>query len=231
MKYCLAIETTSTHLGLSLYAFSLIQNRFLRKQTYFSPTHRRQSDLLIPTVRRLLNKEKISKDMLALIAADVGPGSFTGVRVGVAAARAIAQGLRLPLVGVKSLEAFAYEEAKKINFRSQLIAVVIPALIGEVYGAIYKVELEHSTTLLGGHLKEVYPPCWLSLKAFSSILKKRRLNMPPMKLNGPHPDAVAEIALARFFRNSNSSLFHYSKMNPFYLQPSWAERSHVGKNF
>jgi tRNA threonylcarbamoyl adenosine modification protein YeaZ len=286
MTYCLAIETSSTHLGVSLYAFSLRHQTFEKRQTVFAPSHRRQAELLIPTIDRLLREEKISKKKLALIAVDRGPGSFTGVRVGVSAARAIAQGLDLPLIGVNSLEALTYEESKKNKFSPQTMVAVLPAQVNEMYGAIYKVgrhsrvpfqqselltgrtvdnksskryesgnpgdvvgvipacrkrgskliwvldsRLRHSgmTTLAfaGVTVLEVVPPVWSSISDFTLKLKKLHLPLPTLSLRSPHPNALAEIAILRFFGKPKSSSFHYSKMKPFYLQPSYAERARL----
>jgi tRNA threonylcarbamoyladenosine biosynthesis protein TsaB len=66
------------------------------------------------------------------IAVGVGPGSFTGLRIGIATARALAQARRIPLVGVSSLEALA------AGAEARRVAAVIDARRGEVFAAIYR---------------------------------------------------------------------------------------------
>ncbi|MBS1997262.1 MAG: tRNA (adenosine(37)-N6)-threonylcarbamoyltransferase complex dimerization subunit type 1 TsaB [Cyanobacteria bacterium SZAS LIN-2] len=64
--------------------------------------------LLMPTIDELVRGAGLKKSDLHAIAVGVGPGGFTGVRVAVVTARTLAQALRLPLVGVNSLEVASY---------------------------------------------------------------------------------------------------------------------------
>ncbi len=67
------------------------------------------SERILPQISRLLEDLGLPKSAIARIGVAVGPGSFTGQRVGVATARGLAQGLGVPLVGVSSLRARAYD--------------------------------------------------------------------------------------------------------------------------
>jgi tRNA threonylcarbamoyladenosine biosynthesis protein TsaB len=87
---------------------------------------------------------------------DVGPGSFTGVRIGVAAARALAQGFKKPLMGISGLEAMAFKKRKTPG----LLAAVRPALTAEVYGAVYIGKKETLTPVLS--------PRWTSAADFEA---------------------------------------------------------------
>jgi tRNA threonylcarbamoyl adenosine modification protein YeaZ len=69
---------------------------------------------------------------LAFIAVAIGPGGFTGTRLGVVLARTLAQQLDIPLFGVSSLQAIAQAQASP-----HAIAVQMPAQRGECYGGIY----------------------------------------------------------------------------------------------
>ena len=70
---------------------------------------------------------------LGAVAVDVGPGLFTGLRVGLATARAIATARGIPAAGVTSLEALAHPHRR----RRGLVAAVVDARRGEVYWALY----------------------------------------------------------------------------------------------
>jgi tRNA threonylcarbamoyladenosine biosynthesis protein TsaB len=71
-----------------------------------------------------------------LLAAGVGPGSFTGLRIGISTAKALASALELPAVGVCTLDALARGIAERAGPESQLLALV-DARRGEVFAALY----------------------------------------------------------------------------------------------
>src|SRR5947209_7352535 len=62
---------------------------------------------LIPTIAALLARHKFNKNDIEVIAAATGPGSFTGLRIGLAAVKGLAEALKKPVVGVSMLEAIA----------------------------------------------------------------------------------------------------------------------------
>tara|TARA_R110000868_G_scaffold185526_6_gene427512 strand:- start:1861 stop:2520 length:660 start_codon:yes stop_codon:yes gene_type:complete len=66
-----------------------------------------QAEALIPMIERLLSECRVEYAMLDCIAVTVGPGSFTGVRVGIATARALGLAASKPVVGVKTTEVLA----------------------------------------------------------------------------------------------------------------------------
>src|SRR5690606_18268652 len=71
---------------------------------------------------------------LTAVAVGIGPGLFTGLRVGVATAKVLAQSLRLPVVPVNSLDLLAYPH----RFTSRVVVAVIDAKRGEVFTASYR---------------------------------------------------------------------------------------------
>jgi tRNA threonylcarbamoyladenosine biosynthesis protein TsaB len=95
-----------------------------------SPRHAEQ---LAPAVRYLCDETGIELRQLAAIAVGVGPGLFTGLRVGVTSAKVMAQGLRIPVVCVPSLDLVAYP----LRYTSRLVAGVLDARRHEVFYALY----------------------------------------------------------------------------------------------
>src|SRR5947209_454370 len=65
-----------------------------------SEAGREQSSRLLPGIERLVFEASIARRDIALVAVTVGPGSFTGVRLGLAAGRGLAMGLGVPLAGL-----------------------------------------------------------------------------------------------------------------------------------
>jgi tRNA threonylcarbamoyladenosine biosynthesis protein TsaB len=85
---------------------------------------------LLALVEEALAGAGIGWGEVGRLAVGVGPGGFTGLRIGVATARALAQGRGLPLVGVGSLDALAAEQPD--------VAAVLDARRGEVYAAVWR---------------------------------------------------------------------------------------------
>ena len=92
------------------------------------------SKTLIPTINGLLDKAGISIRNVDLIAIDVGPGSFTGLRIGLSVAKGLAFAAEKPLVGVTSLDIMA----RGMPPTSRMICPLIDARKNEVYAALYK---------------------------------------------------------------------------------------------
>ena len=69
------------------------------------PAGYRHGETLVPTIQRFLGEQNIRKSRLIAIVVGTGPGAFTGLRVGLATAKGLAHGLRLPIVGISTAEA------------------------------------------------------------------------------------------------------------------------------
>lgn len=208
-RVCVAIETSGPRLGIVLS--DLKAPRFSVLNQFFKETGPRQSELLLPNLEKQLRAARVTKKDIGLLAVDVGPGSFTGVRVGVAAARALAQGLNIPLVGVTSLEAMAW--TAQSDHPKQAIVPCFPALAGEVYFAGFK-----------PGFRVHHQPCWKKEEEFQAYVRTFPKSSPAVVVtDGPTPRAIAEIAWLRFRQKPRA--FPYEKVVPVYLQPSWAERT------
>src|SRR5262249_5846266 len=154
---------------------------------------------------------------LSLIAVNAGPGSFTGVRVGLATARTLAQGLNIPLAGVCGLEAMAWAATISSPPREgsgEIIVSHLPALEGEVYFAAYR--------RTGDRLKEIIVPLWTTHNEMQKRIKNLKNAFPVSQ--PPHPDTVAELGIAKYSAAPTSPRFYWENVVPMYLQPSWAER-------
>ncbi|MEZ5167676.1 MAG: tRNA (adenosine(37)-N6)-threonylcarbamoyltransferase complex dimerization subunit type 1 TsaB [Acidimicrobiales bacterium] len=90
---------------------------------------RHHAESLVPQIRFTLELAGLAIDDLDLIAVDVGPGLYTGLRVGLTTARAMAHSLGVPLIGVSSLEAVA----DRVRHGGGEVVAVLDARRGEVF--------------------------------------------------------------------------------------------------
>ncbi|HLU42685.1 MAG TPA: tRNA (adenosine(37)-N6)-threonylcarbamoyltransferase complex dimerization subunit type 1 TsaB [Microthrixaceae bacterium] len=95
---------------------------------------RRHAENLTPAIEFICRQAEVELSEIGLVAVDVGPGLFTGLRVGIATAKAIAFALRVPMIGVSSLDLLAFP----VRFSPRLIVATIDARRGEVYHARYR---------------------------------------------------------------------------------------------
>ena len=94
---------------------------------------RRHAETLVPALEFMLRQSGIELDEISVVAVDVGPGLFTGMRVGLASAKAIAQALRVPMIGISSLDLLAFAS----RHSDKVVVPVIDARKSEVFYAMY----------------------------------------------------------------------------------------------
>lgn len=99
-----------------------------------SARSRRHAESLTPSIEFVCSQARIELADVGAIAVDIGPGLFTGLRVGVATAKALAQALRVPVIPISSLDLLAYPA----RFTDRVIAAVIDARRGELFSALYR---------------------------------------------------------------------------------------------
>lgn len=92
------------------------------------------SETLLPMIRRVLGDTSVAD--LDAIAVTAGPGSFTGVRIGVATVKGLAFDRDIPCIAVSALEAVAYQFPEE----NAVICVVMDARRGQFYNALFRVE-------------------------------------------------------------------------------------------
>jgi tRNA threonylcarbamoyladenosine biosynthesis protein TsaB len=94
---------------------------------------------LVPQIAALLKKYGYSKSDLGAFAVATGPGSFTGLRVGLAAIKALAEVLKKPIAGISLLEAIAWSTSLHVHAHGRVLAA-LDAGRGDVYAGDYELE-------------------------------------------------------------------------------------------
>lgn len=192
----LAIETSTRLVGCALWGDDgLVAASLL-------VAGQRHVEVLVPAIDELCRQAGASVADLDAVAVDVGPGLFTGLRVGLATATTIATARNIPAVGVTSLEALAHPYRR----RPGPLAAVVDAKRGEVYWALFESD--------GQRLRELSPPSVASpqdaAKQIGNVLAvgdgalryQEAFEAAGAEVAGsgdmwPSPLAVAELGMAR----------------------------------
>jgi tRNA threonylcarbamoyladenosine biosynthesis protein TsaB len=124
----LGVETATQQVGCAIGGHEGVLASF------HAARGRRHAETLVPAIDFVRQHARIDLGEISAVAVDLGPGLFTGLRVGIATAKAIAHALRVPMVGVPSLDLLAFP----VRFSTRLVAAVVDARRGEVFWAFYR---------------------------------------------------------------------------------------------
>jgi tRNA threonylcarbamoyladenosine biosynthesis protein TsaB len=192
---------------------------------------RARQEAATPALEQLLDWTGVRLRQVGGVAAGVGPGLFTGLRVGVETAKTLAQVLTVPIVGITSLDALAFA----VRHTHKLIVTVIDGRRGEVFYAIYRslpggvVRGHDYTVATPDHLcaeLQTIPGDMLAV-GDGAILYRDQLEELGSRVEiasaiRAHPEAaaLAELAIPRFLREEHDRLH---EVTPLYLRRSDAE--------
>ena len=158
---------------------------------------RRQAEILMPMVQSTMREAGFDYNMLDLIAVTTGPGSFTGVRIGLATARGLALASGLPLTGVTTLQALA-AAAPPDERQGGPILAVLDARRDQLYGQFFDINGDPASD-----------PFAAAAATIPGRLKKLRRVTAPLLLVG------SGAALAARALDESGHPFGYSKSPPF----------------
>ncbi|HKL10919.1 MAG TPA: tRNA (adenosine(37)-N6)-threonylcarbamoyltransferase complex dimerization subunit type 1 TsaB [Clostridia bacterium] len=126
----LAFETS----GIAASVAVMKENRIVGEMTV--STRLNHSEKLMPMIDELLEKTETSIKEIDALALGVGPGSFTGIRIGVSTAKGLAQALDIPIAAVSSLKALACNAM----YSDMLVCPIMDARRNQVYSGIFRWE-------------------------------------------------------------------------------------------
>ena len=153
----LCIDTSNT-----LCSVAILENTNLINKLELNNglTH---SETLMPLIKELFAKSNLSLKDINLIVSDIGPGSFTGIRIGVATCKAFSDSLNIPCIGISSLEVLAY------NIKNDgLICSTIDCKNDNCYFALYE--------LSNGNYTVLEQPCAKTVQEVLDLLDKKYTN-------------------------------------------------------
>ncbi|HEY8648519.1 MAG TPA: tRNA (adenosine(37)-N6)-threonylcarbamoyltransferase complex dimerization subunit type 1 TsaB [Candidatus Limnocylindria bacterium] len=128
MSALLALDTSTEWASVAVFDGTAL----LGEETWHA--QRRHAEELFPAIERILSHTGAPMSSISKIAVATGPGSFTGLRVAIAAAQGLARGCGATLVGVSTLDVLAYPHASS-KLRT---CPLLPAGRGEFYAALYQ---------------------------------------------------------------------------------------------
>jgi tRNA threonylcarbamoyladenosine biosynthesis protein TsaB len=187
------------------------------------------SERLLPAVHRALSDARIPLEALGGIAVSTGPGSFTGLRIGLSTVKGLAYATGLPVVGVPTLEAMAWS----LPAARWQVCTVLDARKQEVYAALFRheqaglVRVTEDAALTPEALCRLIrkPTLFLGdgVAAYGAFFREQlgeRMLLPPLAGCGARPACVAELGRRRLLRGERDAL---DSLVPRYLRPSEAE--------
>jgi tRNA threonylcarbamoyladenosine biosynthesis protein TsaB len=131
------------------------------------PDGQQHAKLLTVFINELFGKSNLSVKQLSAVAVSMGPGSYTGLRIGVSVAKGIAYAANIPLIAINTLQAMAYGISKSNNFDSEAwFCPMIDARRMEVYTALF----DHNNKIKRKIAAEI-----INENSFLDILKTRKI--------------------------------------------------------
>ncbi|MDP2929839.1 MAG: tRNA (adenosine(37)-N6)-threonylcarbamoyltransferase complex dimerization subunit type 1 TsaB [Candidatus Omnitrophota bacterium] len=150
----LAIDTSTDYLSLAILKGGKVTAKVHKK------ADRRHSMLLVPTIEKILKKTKLDIGKIDCFAISIGPGSFTGLRIGVTVIKGLAYALKKPISSVPTLDVIA-DNAKSF---AGILCPVLDARKNKVYACLYKSD--------GKIIKRISKYLLLPLEELLKILEK-----------------------------------------------------------
>lgn len=206
----LCIDTSST-----LCSVAILEDTTLLKKIELEKglTH---SEILMPTIDEILTSCKLTLKDIDLLVCDVGPGSFTGIRIGVATVKAFADSLCIPCVGISSLEVLA-----RFIQKDGIICSSIDCKNDNCYFAIYE--------LKSGVYHVIEEPKAATLEEVQSLLKTKYTSSPISFVgDGILKDCsnvldVYQLGIAGYTAYTSSN-YQKQEVLPLYLKKPLAQR-------
>lgn len=205
----LAIETSDSICGVCIY---YNKTKYFSSKILLKHSH---SEKLFELIETVLQNAELKINEINYIAVSAGPGSFTGLRIGMAAAKGIAQPLNLPIIPVPTFKALALQISEYLPVGSRFI---IANKVGkdELYFGKFQIKAnndifqEELKIIPNSELESIYE----GLSVFGNI-SKDTFKIDVMNIAAPDPEFVARWA-AEF--GSENLVYDFDFLEPNYLK-------------
>ena len=215
----LSVDTSS-----SVCAVSLQENYNLIDEIDLD-NGKSHSENFMPIVAEILEKNNKELKDINLIAAVVGPGSFTGIRIGIASIKALAEVYNIPVVEVTSLESLARNVEVK-----NVVCSLIDAKNNQVYAGIFDANYEKLEDYIADDINNVIE----SLKKYNNIIlvgdgsekfaDLLKENLVEVKFSNENKQKAFSAGLIGLKKFEKNEVKNADSINPIYLRKSQAER-------
>ena len=222
MVYILSLETATTNCSVSLSKDG--ETLHLKEDYGNGYSH---AEKLHGYIDEVLKLENIKASQLTAIAVSKGPGSYTGLRIGVSAAKGLCFALSIPLISIDTLEALAYQ----VKTSSGLIIPMLDARRLEVYSAIYTATFKQERAIKAEVLDESSYGELLSqqkvtfigsgVEKTKTLLQSETLNLKQHE-NAvfienilPSANEMSALAFAKYQKSDTEDVAYFE---PFYLK-------------
>jgi tRNA threonylcarbamoyladenosine biosynthesis protein TsaB len=178
---------------------------------------------LLPAIKSMLDKLKLKLNKIELIAVDYGPGSYTGIRVGVIVAKTIGYLLKSKIVGVYSLDAMIYNARCP---KDVVFCPMIDAKWKQIYTALYKnyERIWGPSAIQPEEFIKVCPKNAVifgdGAKAYEKLFLQRGLTIEEIPKWQPRARFVSKVGLKLF---KQGKIENAISLRPKYLRPTEAE--------
>jgi len=222
----LGIDTST-----KLCNLGLIEDEEIITEYKVNDLSKRHSSVLIPTIKNLLEMVDLKIEEIDGIAVSLGPGSFTGLRIGLSVAKGLCYARSLPLLGIPTLDAMAFP-FKEIPY---LICPILESKKDEIYDAVfrggesfhrimdYKCEDIQNLFSRLTLLKEKIIFWGIATKKYREFIKEKigeNALFIDSQLNLSVAASVAFLGLNKLKKGEKDNI---STLSPFYLRKSQAE--------
>ena len=219
--YILNIETSTKACSVALH-----KNGELIVSREDVTTNFSHSEKLLKFISKLFSDAKLSLSDLDAIAVSMGPGSYTGLRIGVSTAKGLCYGLDIPLISISTLKAMSFGMALEI--KADLYCPMIDARRMEVYSAFFDINNTEVRKIQADIIDENSYKKELEKKVVffgdgSEKIKEKIKHENAMFISNIHPSAKNMGLLS--YQKFNKSLFEdLAYFEPFYLKDFVAGR-------